>query len=145
MAKLFEKLAQLEEKLGFIDRQLGIPQRKYLLVRNQLANKVPEDTLISAFITNVNPRLVGLLAGNVVIKASNFQVEIPRTSPLNLFIREDKYRATFLIDPPLNLAGEIQYSNSTTKSIEGATFCKLIHIIDSDPVIHTLILSKDKD
>jgi hypothetical protein len=145
MTKLFEKLAQLEVNLNKVESVLGLPQRRFLLARNQLQGKLPEDTLISSHITNVSPRLVGLPVGNVTIKASYYQVEIPRVYPLSTFISPTKARVSFIIDPPLDSTGAVVYSNQVTKSIEGGIPCKLIHLMDSDPIVFSLILAKETD
>nr|WP_322686612.1 hypothetical protein [Nostoc sp. DedQUE07]MDZ8133233.1 hypothetical protein [Nostoc sp. DedQUE07] len=64
---LFEKLAKIENKLATVEEKLGVPQRRYLLVRHRITGTglSIEDTLINpkAYITSVSPRYINLQIG----------------------------------------------------------------------------------
>lgn len=152
---LFDKLAEVEDVAACIESRLGLPQRRYLLLRHQYLNDartatVIEDHLVcpSPFITSAPPRLQGLLIGNeetaVSITSTDLYVELSRVTPYSAFVRTDKKRAVAIVDPPVAY-GQVQYSNRTTKEIEGGIRCRIIHVEDDDDTLWKLILRKERD
>lgn len=153
---LYNKLAQIEAKVGGIETRLGVPQRRNLLVRQIVDNHTAKtstitDVLINPkpYITSVAPNLVNLQVAaegvdQIFITASDLQVEIPRTYAKEFFVRQGFNKSMFMVDPPLTASGAIAYTNPTTKTING-TFCKLLYIRDNDPVKWLLVLRQEFD
>jgi hypothetical protein len=153
---LYQKLAEVESKVGAIEVRLGLPERKHLAVRQRVFNtstKVYDvvDTLIipQPYITSVPPRYSNLQvsiegADSVYLSINDLMVEIPRTYPKSLFIPEGNTSARFILEPPVS-NNQIVYSNSNTKTIDGVRFYRNITLFDNDPVVWKLILTKEKD
>ncbi|MBD2060505.1 hypothetical protein H6F88_31685 [Oculatella sp. FACHB-28] len=156
--KLFAKLAQIEEKIGEIEVRLGVPQRRFLLVRTSIGqSNIPEyeDEFIfpPPYITSAPRKYTGNVVGNgnsaIVISHSDFYVELPRTRPysfLNPASSGSKSRNIFIIDPPASMIPEdidssLDYFNQTTNGFN----CRLLFVDDSDPVVYKLILRNEKD
>jgi hypothetical protein len=152
---LYQKLAEVESKVAGIEVALGIPERRNLLVRHQILNQTTRvydytDTLIlpQPYITSVPLRLVNLPiegANSITIQINDIQVEIPRTFSKSLFTPEENTTtARFILDPPIS-NNQVIYTNPTTKTISGATFYRMIMLMDNDPTLWKLILRKEKD
>ncbi|MBD2515193.1 hypothetical protein H6G93_09265 [Nostoc sp. FACHB-973] len=153
---LFQKLAQIEDKIGKIETYLGVPQRRNLLVRQVETNRnnrvtTTIDTLLQPrpYITSVSPKLANLQvniegADSVFLSTDDIQVEVSRTIDKTLFIPTGNIRNSFILEPPV-VNNLVVYSNVSTKEIAGAKFYKLIALFDSDPVVWKLILRKEKD
>ncbi|MEH1966752.1 hypothetical protein [Nostoc sp.] len=154
---LYDKLAQIEDKLSGVEVKLGLPQRRHLLVRTYSYNtssrlEITTDTLIlpKPYITLVPPRYANLQvsiegADSVYISLNDVEVEIPRTKSKTLFIPNGNPRTEFIIDPPVNNFNQIIYSNSSTKELAGASNYKLIYLSEKEPTVWKLILRKEAD
>lgn len=159
--KLFNKLAQIEEKIGSIEVKLGLPQRRYLLVRTSQFDgnvRTYNDELIlpQPYITTAPRKYTGNVIGSgdsaIVVSQSDYYVELPRTRPysfLNPASTRANNRPTFIIDPPASMIPEDapysqDYFNQTTQTASGIN-CKLLFVDDTDPILYKLILRKDKD
>lgn len=153
--KLFNKLAAIEEKIGAIETNLGLPQRRHLLIRTSVsqtnvAQYVDELILPSPYITTAPRKYVGNVVGeSIIVSQSDYYVELPRTrsySFLNPASSGSKSRVTFIIDPPPpELPQDLQYISEYFDQTTNGIFCKLIFVDDTDPVIYRLILRKEKD
>jgi hypothetical protein len=153
---LYEKLAKIENKLALVETSLGVPQRRYLLVRHTITDPVTripsiEDTLINpkAYITSVSPRFVNLQiaipgADSIYVSINDLQVEIPKVYPITLFKPEGKTRAMFILDPPVTY-GTIVYSNPTTKAFDNPKVYSLIYVDDTQSTVYKLILTGQRD
>jgi len=154
---LYEKLAEVESKIGAIEVKLGLPQRRNLIVRQRVLNTTTNtynevDTLIlpQPFITSVPPRYANLqinIEGSsnaLYLSINDLIVEIPRTYPKSLFAPEVNTNVRFILDPPVT-DNQVVYTNPSTNFISGAKFYRNITLIDDDPVIWKLILVKEKD
>ncbi len=153
---LYEKLAKIENKLAQVETSLGVPQRRYLLVRHTVTDPITrtpniEDTLINpkAYITSVSPRLVNLQiaipgADSIYVSINDLQVEIPKVYPITLFKPEGKTRAMFILDPTVTY-GTIVYSNPATKSFNNPKIYNLVYVDDTQSTVYKLILTGQKD
>ncbi|MEA5625312.1 hypothetical protein [Nostoc sp. UHCC 0251] len=154
---LYEKLAQIEEKISEVEIKLGLPQRRHLLVRTHSYNstskiRVTTDTLIlpRPYINPVSPRYANLQvsiegADSIYISLNDIEVEIPRTKLKTLFIPNGDDRTEFIIDPPVDSFNQIIYSDPTTKALAGTSMYKLIYLSEKEPTVWKLILRKDMD
>ncbi|MEH1803226.1 MAG: hypothetical protein V7L13_29500 [Nostoc sp.] len=153
---LYGKLGQIENKLATVEEKLGVPQRRYLLVRNTITDPttrapIIEDTLINpkAYITSVSPRFVNLQiaipgADSIYVTVSDLEAEIPKVYPITLFKPEGKTRAMFILDPPVTY-GTIVYSNPSTKSFNNPKLYSLVYVDDTQSTVYKLILTGQKD
>lgn len=145
----YDHMASLYEDVLALEVDLGMPQRRNLVIRHSDSKaKTIQDYLINPrpYITSVPIKLVGMMFGNITVSQNDFLVEIPRTSPENLFVKkEGEARVTFIIDPPLTENGQINYSNPATKLISSGIKCRLLYLDGNDPIIWKLILTKEKD
>ena len=158
---LYEKLARIENKLATVEEKLGVPQRRYLLVRHTVTDPITrtpsiEDTLINpkAYITSVSPRFVNLQiaipgADSIYVSINDLEVEIPKVYPITLFKPtlfkpECKTRVMFILDPPVTY-GTIVYSNPTTKSFNNPKIYSLVYVDDTQSTIYKLILTGQRD
>lgn len=144
MTSLFSKLAEVESKLAMVESdKLGVPQRKNLLIRKSTFDKSTkvtntQDILVSPkpYITTVKPRYINLSVAiegvnTITISLQDIQAEIPRVYPIETF---DRAKAVI---NPLIINGIPQLNNVNWYSI--------VFVDDRDPVVWTLILTKDKD
>ncbi|MEH1858034.1 MAG: hypothetical protein V7L21_08535 [Nostoc sp.] len=153
---LYEKLAKIENKLAQVETSLGVPQRRYLLVRHTVTDLIThapniEDTLINpkAYITSVSPKFVNLQiaipgADSIYVSVNDLQVEIPKVYPITLFKPEGKTRAMFILDPPVTY-GTIVYSNPTTKFFNNPKLYSLVYVDDTQSTVYKLILTGQRD
>lgn len=153
---LYAKLAKVEEKVAFIEGNLGLPQRRNLLVRHQVLNTntrqvVITDTLLSPkpYIATIPPRFVNLPvaiegADSIYLSVNDLLVELPRTFPKSLFTPGGNTTVRFVLEPPIS-NNLVVYTNPTTKTIEGAVYYVLAVLLDDDPTLWKLILRKNKD
>ncbi|MBW4421195.1 MAG: hypothetical protein KME13_18500 [Myxacorys californica WJT36-NPBG1] len=136
--------------MALLETNLGLPQRRHLLVRKSYLNssnvRVYDDSLIlpRPYIASVPVKLIGLPIGSITVSQADFQVEVSRSQLIDSYIKEDKSRIILYIDPPV-VDSEIQYINLTTKTLSTGIKCSLIHVIDDDPTILKLILRREKD
>jgi hypothetical protein len=154
---LFNKLAEIENKLAKLEVGLGNPQRRHLLVRQTITNitnrtTVVNDSLIlpQPYITTASPRYTNLQvaiqgADSIFISLNDIQVEIPRVYPKSLFLSDSYTKSTFVIDPPIDSADQIIYSNPAKKELVGHYFYKLIFLSENEPTVWKLILSRERD
>ncbi|MDZ8259455.1 hypothetical protein [Nostoc sp. ChiQUE01b] len=154
---LYEKLAQIEDKISGIEVKLGLPQRRHLLVRKYSYNtplkvQVTIDTLIlpRPYINPVPPRYANLQVSiegsdSIYLSLDDVEVEIPRTKPKTLFIPDGDDRVEFIIDPPVNNFNQIIYSNPAIKALAGTSNYKLIYLSEKEPTTWKLILRKETD
>ncbi|MFN6460554.1 MAG: hypothetical protein RMZ41_001735 [Nostoc sp. DedVER02] len=153
---LYEKLAKIENKLAQVEADLGVPQRRYLLVRHIVTDPITrapsiEDTLINpkAYITSVSPRFVNMQiaipgADSIYVTVNDLEVEIPKVYPITLFKPEGNTRAMFILDPPVTY-GTVVYSNPTTKSFNKPNIYSLGYVDDTQSTIYKLILNGQRD
>ncbi|MFN6486290.1 MULTISPECIES: hypothetical protein [unclassified Nostoc] len=153
---LYEKLAKIENKLSLVEDKLGVPQRRYLLVRHTITDPITrapniEDTLINpkAYITSVSPRFVNMQiaipgADSIYVTVNDLEVEIPKVYPITLFKPEVKTRAIFILDPPVTY-GTVVYSNPTTKSFNKPNIYSLVYANDTYSTVYKLILTEQRD
>ncbi|NEU81493.1 hypothetical protein [Nostoc sp. UIC 10630] len=153
---LYEKLAKIENKLAQVETSLGVPQRRYLLVRHTVTDPITrapstEDTLINpkAYITSVSPRYVNLQisipgADSIYVTVNDLEVEIPKVYPITLFKPEGKNRAIFILDPPVTY-GTVVYSNPATKSFNNPKLYSLVYVDDTHSTVYKLILTGQRD
>lgn len=150
---LYQKLTAIEDKSSQLETRLGLPQRRNLLLRVASVvgqNRTFEDTLFvpRPYITVVPPSLVGVALGgrvtasNVQISESDLKVELSRRYPLDLFVRKDEKRITFILEPKVDAANKVVYS--TNQKVEGIP-CRFVGVFEDDPLIWTLVLRKEFD
>jgi hypothetical protein len=154
---LFNKLAQIENKLADLEVKLGNPQRRHLLVRQTINDSISRTTTINdtlilpqPYITNVSPKFTNLQvaiqgADSIFISINDLEVEIPRVYPKSLFLTDSNIKSTFVLDPPLGSSNQIIYSNPVKKELAGSYFYKLIFLSENEPTVWRLVLSRERD
>ncbi|BAY23719.1 hypothetical protein NIES2100_35110 [Calothrix sp. NIES-2100] len=153
---LYTKLAEVEGKIAAVEERLGLPQRRYLLVRHSTLNTTTRlveitDTLIlpRPYAVNISPRFANLQvsiegADSIYLSVNDLQVEIPRTFTKSLFLPSAPTRAIFILEPPVN-NNQVVYSNPTTKEINGVKPYKLLALMENDPTLWKIILRRESD
>ncbi|BAY64984.1 phage tail sheath protein fi-like protein [Calothrix brevissima NIES-22] len=112
---LYQKLAEVEDKISSIEVKLGLPQRKHLLVRHQTLNqnnvRLITDTLIlpKPYITNISPRFANLQVAfegvdGLGMRVINSLLDTPNSASFvyaieNSFDYQDELPQGFLICP----------------------------------------------
>lgn len=153
---IYNKLWEIEEKVAKLEKRLGLPQRRDLMIRKALYNNQTNDIEITDIlieptphITFIKPQYLNLQisvegADSIFISKNDLQVEIPRTVPKETFLTTEEETLKIRPDPPLNELREIDYIDEF-KNIEGSNWYRMIFLDESDPVVWTLILTKDYD
>ncbi|MBD2256657.1 hypothetical protein [Pseudanabaena sp. FACHB-2040] len=156
---LFDKLAAIEDIGAKIETRLGVPQRRYLLVRHHGVDEQKRPTLTDylilpkPLINTASPRLIGLLIGNeeqgVSVSSTDLTAEFSRVTPYEWLVRPDSKRVTAVVDPSVQTFSDgsvaVEYTNPVTKQLAGGTPCRIIQVGTSDPTLWKLILRRDKD
>ncbi len=142
--------------MASIETKLGLPQRRDLVLRTQTYDPdqkkvITTDTVINPkpYITTVQPRYSNLQVSiegmdSIFISANDLQVEIPRTYPKEIFNPADKSTVRFYVDVSLDPSNQIIYQDPATKKIDDYSY-KLVFVIDEDPVVWKLILTRERD